>query len=48
MEALGEFKVWRDFGRINIEAISDYDYDEAINRLTKIFKQCIQSVCGKF
>ncbi len=37
LEALGEFKVWRDFGRIYIEAISDYDYDEAINRLTKIF-----------
>ena len=37
LEALGEFKVWRDFGRIYIEALSDYDYDEAINRLTKIF-----------
>ncbi len=37
LEALGDFKVWRDFGRIYIEALSDYDYDEAINRLTKIF-----------
>ncbi len=37
LEALGEFKVWRDFGRIYIEALSYYDYDEAINRLTKIF-----------
>ena len=37
LEALGDFKVWRDFGRMYIEALSDYDYDEAINRLTKIF-----------
>ena len=37
LEPLGDFKVWRDFGRIYIEAFSDYDEDEAINRLTKIF-----------
>ncbi|MBO4863806.1 MAG: tRNA 4-thiouridine(8) synthase ThiI [Eubacterium sp.] len=37
LEPLGSFDVRRDFGRIYIEALSDYDYDEAINRLTKIF-----------
>lgn len=37
LEPIGDFKVWRDFGRIYIEAFSDYDEDEAINRLTKIF-----------
>ncbi|SEQ55008.1 thiamine biosynthesis protein ThiI [Lachnospiraceae bacterium NE2001] len=37
LEPLGEFKVWRDFGRIYIEAFSEYDEDEALNRLTKIF-----------
>ncbi len=37
LEPLGEFKVWRDFGRIYIESFSDYDEDEALDRLTKIF-----------
>ncbi len=37
LEPLGDFEVRRDFGRIYIEAKSDYDYDEAIERLTKIF-----------
>lgn len=37
LEPMGEFKVWRDFGRIYIEALSDYDYDEAVEKLTKIF-----------
>ena len=37
LKPLGEFDVRRDFGRIYIEALSDYDYDEAVERLTKIF-----------
>ncbi len=37
LEPLGEFEVRRDFGRIYIEALSDYDYDAAVDRLTKIF-----------
>ena len=37
LDPMGEFKVWRDFGRIYIEALSDYDYDEAVEKLTKIF-----------
>ena len=37
LKPLGEFDVYRDFGRIYIKALSDYDYDEAVSRLTKIF-----------
>lgn len=37
LEPLGEFKVFRDYGRIYIEALSDYDYDDVIDRVTKIF-----------
>ncbi|MCR5633269.1 MAG: tRNA 4-thiouridine(8) synthase ThiI [Eubacterium sp.] len=37
LKPLGEFDVRRDFGRIYIEAKSDYDYDEAVDKLTKIF-----------
>ena len=37
LKPLGEFDVRRDFGRIYIEALSDYDYDEAVEKLTKIF-----------
>ncbi len=33
----GDFDVRRDFGRIYIEALSDYDYDEVVAKLTKIF-----------
>lgn len=33
----GDFDVRRDFGRIYIEALSDYDYDEVVSKLTKIF-----------
>ncbi len=37
LKSLGEFDVRRDFGRIYIEALSEYDYDEVTERLTKIF-----------
>ena len=37
LKPIGEFRVFRDYGRIYIEAESDYDYDEAVDRLTKIF-----------
>ena len=37
LKPLGEFEVSRDFGRIYVEALSDYDVDEAISRMTKIF-----------
>lgn len=37
LKPLGEFSVRRDFGRIYVEALSDYDYDEALSRMTKIF-----------
>lgn len=37
LKPLGEFKVFRDFGRIYIEALSDYDYDDAVGKVTKIF-----------
>lgn len=37
LRSIGDFEVRRDFGRIYVEALSEYDYDEAIDRLTKIF-----------
>ena len=37
LKPLGEFDVRRDFGRIYVEALSEYDSDEAIERMTKIF-----------
>ena len=37
LKPIGEFDVRRDFGRIYVEALSDYDMDEAIDRMTKIF-----------
>lgn len=33
----GEFKVSKEQGRIFIEPFSDYDYDEVVDRLSKIF-----------
>ncbi len=37
IKSLGEFEVRRDFGRIYVEALSDYDYDTCLDYLTKIF-----------
>jgi len=37
LRPMGEFNVYRDYGRIYIEALSDYDYDGAVEKLTKIF-----------
>ena len=43
LKALGNFEVRREYGRIFVVAKSDFDYDEAINRLTRIFG--ISGVC---
>lgn len=37
LKPLGKFEVKRAYGRIYIEAFSEYDYDEVISRLTGIF-----------
>ncbi len=37
IRSLGEFDVRRDFGRIYVEAKSDFDYDTCLEYLTKIF-----------
>ena len=37
IKTLGEFDVRRDFGRIYVEARSDFDYDTCVDYLTKIF-----------
>lgn len=37
LKPLGEFEVRRDYGRIYVEAFSDFDYDDAVERLTMIF-----------
>ena len=36
IRSLGEFDVRRDFGRIYVEAKSDFDYDTCLEYLTKI------------
>lgn len=36
-KADGEFKVYREVGRIYVDTLSDYDYDEVIDVLTKVF-----------
>lgn len=33
----GEFKVYREVGRIYVDALSEYDYDEVIEALTRVF-----------
>ena len=43
LKALGDFEVRREYGRIFVDAKSDFDYDEAMNRLTKIFG--ISGIC---
>ena len=37
LKPIGDFDVRRDFGRIYVEALSEYDEDEAIKRLSQIF-----------
>ncbi|MBQ6229616.1 MAG: tRNA 4-thiouridine(8) synthase ThiI [Eubacterium sp.] len=43
LKALGDFEVRREYGRIFVVAKSDFDYDEAVTRLTRIFG--ISGVC---
>ena len=33
----GEFKVYREVGRIYVDTLSEYDYDEVMDALTKVF-----------
>ncbi len=33
----GEFKVYKSRGRIYVDALSDYDYDDAVDHLQKVF-----------
>ena len=33
----GSFKVYREVGRIYVEALSDYDYDEAVEAMSRVF-----------
>ncbi len=33
----GEFEVWREYGRIYVEAFSEYDFDDVITALGQIF-----------
>ena len=37
LKELGDFEVKRDYGRIYVYARSEYDYDDVMERLTKIF-----------
>ena len=37
IKSLGEFDVRRDFGRIYVEALSDFDYDTCVEYITKVF-----------
>ena len=37
LKPLGEFNIIREYGRIFVEALSDYDYDDLMDRLTKVF-----------
>ncbi len=37
LKPLGSFNVRRDYGRIYVEADSDYDYDEAVQRMSHTF-----------
>ena len=33
----GEFEVRREQGRIYVETLSDYDYDEAVDAMSRVF-----------
>ena len=37
LKSIGNFDAWREYGRIYVKANSDYDYRDAMDRLTKIF-----------
>lgn len=37
VESLGDFTIRREYGRIFLEAESDYDYEDLINELKKVF-----------
>lgn len=37
IEKLGEFVIRKEFGRIYIEACSDYDYEDVVGELQKVF-----------
>ncbi|MBO5292361.1 MAG: tRNA 4-thiouridine(8) synthase ThiI [Lachnospiraceae bacterium] len=39
----GEFKVWKTQGRIYVEALTDFDYDEAVENLRTVFG--ISGIC---
>lgn len=39
----GEFKVWKTQGRIYVEALTDFDYDEAVENLKTVFG--ISGIC---
>lgn len=39
----GEFKVWKTQGRIYVEALADFDYDEAVENLKTVFG--ISGIC---
>lgn len=43
LKSLGEFRVRRDYGRIYVDALSEYDYDEVVERLKAIFG--ISGIC---
>ena len=43
LKPLGTFNVWREYGRIYVAAESDFDYEEAISRMSHIFG--ISGIC---
>ena len=43
LKPLGVFTVWREYGRIYVSAENDFDYDEAISRMSRIFG--ISGIC---
>ena len=44
LKPLGKFEVRREYGRIFVEAFSDYDYEDVMKVLTTIFGS---SVCAR-
>ena len=40
LKPLGQFEVRRDYGRIFVDAKSDYDYDEAVKRIAEFPYAC--------
>ena len=39
LKALGRFEVRREYGRIFVEAFSDYDMDDVIRRALNVFEE---------